>query len=402
MEKNILYICSGRGFNSNRLPRKIKEIVSCWRKLGYFVNVLCGDDIKNNNKKAESPDINVYYKKWYRSFPLLKIFSNSFSEILDIIHDKELVKHIECMFKEYEPDLIWERSSRLHISSLLFAKRFKIPYVLEWKDHLINYRVSLLKKLAEYIEERKLGGAGIIVVESEILKDGFIKQGLPDEKIYVAYNGVNINEFKFNLEARIKIRSEMNFDDSDIIVGYVGSFAFYHDSIRIILAANLINKIHTNRKIKFVTYGKGKDYEKCRKLAISLGLLNKLIYMQPPVSQNIVPQILSSFDIAILPGSTDIICPIKISEYMSCSLPIILPDYKCNREIIDEGIEGLFFNPGDEDSLAERIILLANNDELRSSMGKRARKKAIEKLTWEKTWGVTLNKINYDLSNKNK
>ncbi len=51
--------------------------------------------------------------------------------------------------------------------------------------------------------------------------------------------------------------------------------------------------------------------------------------------------------------------------------------------IIDNRRDGLLIERVDEDSLTEAILLLAKDKKLRTKMGKAARKKILEKHTWE-------------------
>jgi glycosyltransferase involved in cell wall biosynthesis len=106
-----------------------------------------------------------------------------------------------------------------------------------------------------------------------------------------------------------------------------------------------------------------------------------------------VPHLLAAFDCALLPGCTDIICPIKVSEYMAAGLPVVIPNHEPNREIISPGENGLLFTPQDARSLSEEMLNLKNNPGLRDRMGSRARKTAAENLTWEETWGRVVNLV---------
>jgi glycosyltransferase involved in cell wall biosynthesis len=105
-----------------------------------------------------------------------------------------------------------------------------------------------------------------------------------------------------------------------------------------------------------------------------------------------VPKILSAIDISILPGSTDIICPIKILEYMAAETAVILPDYPCNREVVTDNKNGLFFEPKNETALADKIELLLLKPELIHLFSNQARNTVVNKFSWEKTWGRVLDK----------
>jgi glycosyltransferase involved in cell wall biosynthesis len=115
--------------------------------------------------------------------------------------------------------------------------------------------------------------------------------------------------------------------------------------------------------------------------------------MKPWIPKEEVPGVLAALDIAVLPGSTDIICPIKIQEYMAAELPTVLPDYACNREVIVEGKTGKLFRPKDERSLAAALVGLAANVSLRQRMGQAAHEEVLRRFTWEKTWGAALEQI---------
>jgi len=385
-KKNLLYICSGRGFVSNNLPRKIREVLNTFNRHCANVFVFSGDDIKENAK------MNVKLKKnemdYLRSNRYFGPAIVSVSEILDIIHDQKVFTFLYNKYSREKLDLIWERSSRLHCGGLRLARKLNIPYILEYKDHLLNYKISLLKWYGAVIEERKNHNARYIVVESNVLKDNFIKTYKKDNLV-VAHNAANVEEFSPDKEKRVRIRNKLGINSSEVIIGYVGSYAFYHDSIRMIRAMSLVKM----ENLKLCLFGYGKDYDICKRLAIELGLLNRKIFMFPPVAQNQVPAIMNSFDIGLVPGTTDIICPIKVYEYMACELPVILPNYKCNKEVVTDFEEGILFEPKNETDLAKKLDWLAKNNEIRNKMGKAARKRILKEYTWEKTWGRAIDKI---------
>src|SRR5690606_28653842 len=98
-------------------------------------------------------------------------------------------------------------------------------------------------------------------------------------------------------------------------------------------------------EIKFVLVGNGQDYNLCKSIAERYGILDNGLLMLDGVPKEKVPGILSSIDISVLPGSTDIICPIKIMEYMASETALVAPDYPCNREVVTHEETGLLFTP---------------------------------------------------------
>lgn len=71
-------------------------------------------------------------------------------------------------------------------------------------------------------------------------------------------------------------------------------------------------------------------------------------------------------------------------EAMACGLPAVCFDFKCGpRDIIVEGENGVIVPDGDIDGLAEAMISLMKEEELRKRMGENA-KRVVETYSEEK------------------
>lgn len=83
--------------------------------------------------------------------------------------------------------------------------------------------------------------------------------------------------------------------------------------------------------------------------------------------------------------------PMVMIEAMACGLPAVCFDFKCGpRDIITEGGNGLVVKDGDIDGLAEAIVKLMKEDELRQRMGENA-KKVVERYSEEKVMNKWVN-----------
>ncbi len=65
--------------------------------------------------------------------------------------------------------------------------------------------------------------------------------------------------------------------------------------------------------------------------------------------------------------------PCVLVEAMSFSLPVVTTNWRGIPSIVEDGDTGYLIDVKDSDGLAQKIVLLARNDELRMAMGKRAR-----------------------------
>lgn len=74
---------------------------------------------------------------------------------------------------------------------------------------------------------------------------------------------------------------------------------------------------------------------------------------------------------------------VKVFEYMSSGLPVLLPDYPYMREMAEKYGFGLCVKTDDIDSVSEAITYLAENPEKAGQMGVNGRKAVEQEFNWE-------------------
>jgi len=78
----------------------------------------------------------------------------------------------------------------------------------------------------------------------------------------------------------------------------------------------------------------------------------------------------------VLPSICFEVCPVVVLEAMSYGLPVIASRIGGLAELVDDGITGLLFEPGNADDLAKKVNLLWDNPHLCQKMGIAGRNKA--------------------------
>lgn len=333
----MIYLNSARSFSSKLIGNKIESIKASFEKQVNLI-LICGKDYVFWRKNS----VNYGNSGVANSIESL-IIKRYISEILDVFHDCII---FIILFSYGNNKLLWERGSRLHISGLLFSKIKKLTYIYEWKDNLYQTKFNLLGYLHVFYEYLQVKYSDYIVVESDILKKELVnKFNIKDSKVYVAYNCIDPNIFKGNFK-----RS----NESNIVVGYIGSFAFYHN---VNLLADLINNLD-NTEIMWEFIGAGGNLSEVqRKLKFS----SHNISFIKPVSGSDVPCAISHWSIAVLPGSTDIISPIKITEFLSLGLPVIVPNSPAIIEQFSNNYALVYFEKNDQISLKNALLYALSN-----------------------------------------
>ncbi len=403
----LLYVVSGQSYSSAKPSRKILALVRCWREMGHEVELICGGDISAPKREGAATGSRPVRTEppWYRRKPYLAPIVDSISEIKNLRHDRRLAKVVADRIETFRPDLYLQRASRLDGNTLSAAMKAGVPTVLEWIDSYIcspgsrralrrpdMYGASLLKWYARRVEVWKESATDFIIVTSGVLKRRLARElGRDPDCFVVAHNAVNMTDFESDATTdRARSRQALGLHPTDFIATFIGSYAWYQG------VELLVEAIATNDPplppMRAVLVGDGpgrKDVERC---ARELGVEDRVDFIGK-VPHEKVSQYLAASNAAALPDCTDIICPIKIQEYMAMGITPVLPDYEANREVVEHDVTGLLFKPRDATVLAQELRRLQRDPELGRRIGAAARDRAREKFSWENTWGRAIEEI---------
>ncbi len=242
------------------------------------------------------------------------------------------------------------------------ARIMKIPFI--WHVRIINSAGPL--DIIQCVLSTK------IIVISEAVEKRF--WWIPvTKKIVTIYNGVNTDNFKEQRE--MNFRDEIGCKEDDFLVGTIGRFIPLKGYEYFIKAAKIILEKAPNAKFLIV----GLDYDKenrylsyLKKLTRDLELKDKIIFLG---EREDVPQILSSLDVFVFTSIGESFGRVLI-EAMGCAKPVVAFRSGGVPEIVEEGLTGFLVSPKDSRKMAEKIIYLLNNKEIRQKIGQAGRLRA--------------------------
>lgn len=189
----------------------------------------------------------------------------------------------------------------------------------------------------------------------------------------VIYNAIDVETRFVPCEKRERrYRDELNIDSSKIVIGQVGHLSKHKrpDFLIRSFAKALINLDN----LHLVLVGDGPIYSELQNLVGELGLAEKVTLAG--YVADVLPYYQHVFDINVLASSEEGL-GISVIEASACALPSIVTDCTGLREVVDNRITGLTFTIDDSDELTEKIMLLANDPELRRKYAMAARHKAV-------------------------
>lgn len=209
------------------------------------------------------------------------------------------------------------------------------------------------------LEKVMISAVDKFIVLTCAAKDHYIRQGIPEHKIEVIYDSIDLSRF-----ARAESRREGE-DASTAIV--VGSLFFLKGQDVCLKALPLVREKHPHVRLTLV--GEGYYENDLRLLARSLGIEYSVAFKG---YSDRISELLQKHGIGILTSRKEGM-PNCVQEYMATGLPVIVADLPGIRELVAEGESGFIVSQESPEELARAWITLLEDDYLRHRMGKRGR-----------------------------
>jgi glycosyltransferase involved in cell wall biosynthesis len=253
----------------------------------------------------------------------------------------------------------------------------------DYRSHFVGYRAvrgnqtgwvafsrgwtkdSLRVRLYTWLEKFIIRFADHIVAVSKAQKMKLVRLLISDLKITVAHNAIDIDSFA-NI-VKVDLRKRFNLPDDSIIVVAGGRFSREKGQKYLITAA--AQALKYDKRLKFIIYGDGPDYNKIADNVRKLNLNEQIIC--PGFEKNLLG-CLKGADILVNPSLSEGL-PNIVLEAMAMGIPVIATSVGGVPELIHSGVDGIMVPPGDSKAIALSIIELAGDANQRDKLAEAAR-----------------------------
>ena len=348
----------------------IREFIIGFNKIGgnAFLVHRNGGNFKTNLAT-------VYNIKWPK-------YPHRAWQVYQLMFNLKVYQAGKAIIRQEMPDVIHERQTYNGFGGFLLAKRFRLPFVLEINAplelELGMYHTKFYKWVGKITEEKIVPRADKVITVSASLKNYILDRfNIHSSRVEVVPNGVDLELFNPKVSGA-DVRHRYNLNDNPV-VSFVGSLKKWH-GIDILL--NAAEKILTiNPLIKFMIIGSGSEEKGLKKQA------SENIIFTGSVNYQDVPKYLAASDIVVAPyPQIDFFyfSPVKLFEYMATGKPIIASNIGQIGDVLEHGKTGLLIEPGNYKELAENILTLLEDEELKKILGRNARIEVEKNYTWER------------------
>jgi glycosyltransferase involved in cell wall biosynthesis len=271
---------------------------------------------------------------------------------------------VQNILTDNKIDIVHAHGTRANSNSFYSARKCKIPLIYTvhgWSFH--PDQSFLIKKIRLFSESQLIKNSDLtICVSNNNLVDG--RSHFAIDRAAVIRSGIDLE--KYNTRSVLsELRKEFHIDESYIVVGYIVRMTKQKDPFTLIRAISLIPE---DCKIKFLFVGEGDLKDQTIDLAKQLKVYHRIIFSD---FREDVPAVLKAIDIYCLPSLWEGL-PIGLLEAMAMKKAVIATAIDGTKEVIEHMENGILVPVSSPKTLADAIIMLANNLELSESLGENA------------------------------
>jgi glycosyltransferase involved in cell wall biosynthesis len=238
--------------------------------------------------------------------------------------------------------------------------------ILDYQSPVLKLRQWIVSQMLEPATLR-LADAAYCVCEA-MKSDRRIRKSAQTKLRDTIHNGV---EIKPTAERNLRLRQEFGFSDDAVVVIYTGRMS--RDKGLEVLAAAM-NKImqrgvgvsaELRDKIKLLLVGDGREMPAIRRCFQPLIQSNQVVMAG---KRDDIDGLNATADIFVFPSLHENLS-FSLLEAMNAALPVIATAVGGNVEVVVQDQTGFLVPPGDADALAQSIVQLSADANLRERMG---------------------------------
>jgi len=302
---------------------------------------------------------------------------------------------LDQLVGDLRPDVIHAHSPVLNaLPSLWIGRRRRVPVVYEmrasWEDAAVDHgstaEGSARYRFSRALESFALRRADQVTTICEGLRRDIIARGIPDGRITVIPNAVDVASFRFGVPPDADLRRQLGLDGATVL-GFAGSFYGYEGIHVLIEAARRMLPRHPNLRVLLVGGGPQEDRLKAQAEAAGLGA-HVIFTGRVPHAE--VQRYYELIDVLAYPRLsmrlTELVTPLKPLEAMAQGRMFVASDVGGHRELVRDRDTGFLFRANDPAALEAALEeVLARRD-----LWPQIRAQARRFVEIERTWSASV------------
>jgi glycosyltransferase involved in cell wall biosynthesis len=302
-------------------------------------------------------------------------------EMLRAIHpwrDFLVFRKLVGALRELQPGVVHTHSSKGGILGRWAARQARVPLVIHTIHGLAftastNPMINLVYKALEW-QAAPLTTRIVCVADS--MRDQSLHAGIGTREQYVTiYSGMEVEPFLHPAVAREEVRRKLGIGEDQIVLGTIARLFDLkgHDDL-LEIAPDLCARYPA---LRFLWVGDGTLRNRFENRMNQMGLRDRFI-LTGMVLPGEVPELAGAMDILVHPSRREGLAR-ALPQAALAGKPAITYDIDGAKEAVVDGVTGFVIRPFDRQKLSQAIARLAEDANLRKSMGERGREFALRR-----------------------
>jgi glycosyltransferase involved in cell wall biosynthesis len=299
---------------------------------------------------------------------------------LSFINDVSACYELMRLIMRIKPDVVHLNSSKVSIvgsaatffASVSLWKRIRVVYTAHgW---VFNEPLSIVKRYLYIFLEWKTAffKDAIICVSDHDRAIALQKHIASRRKLVTIWNGIDLVSFKESEDVRRMFKKEYGIPEKGILIGSVGNLYRTKGFEYAIEAMRSLRTIR-GEKAYLCIIGEGEKRPELED-RIREGDLEGVVFLAGSIPN--ASELLKGFDVYVSSSVKEGLSYTLI-EALQAGLPIVATRVGGSAEVLGEGEAGVLIEPAKSDAIMTSVLRVFEEDGLRDTLGKNARKRAI-------------------------
>jgi glycosyltransferase involved in cell wall biosynthesis len=289
--------------------------------------------------------------------------------------------NVISILRTIKPDVILAQGIQVHgLIAVLSGIRpiLLMPWGSDWA--IVAQKNRFLRLLSRYVVNR----VDLLQIDCETGRNFILQLSggkLRPEDIWVFPQGIELDIFKQNPEARTLVRDRLGWAEKTIIIMTRQLKPVYGLDV-FLRAMKLVKQRKSN--VRALIVGDGPLENELKDLSVSLGL-GDMVKFTGSLDRRDLVDYLNAADIYVSTSYSDG-TSLSLLEAMAVGLAAVVTDVPANKEWIKDGYNGFAAMRGNPQSISEAILKVVSNEGLRKRFGERSFAVAKQRADWDRNF----------------
>ncbi len=278
------------------------------------------------------------------------------------------------------------------LAAVFAARKLGIPSIYEVRSLIEDTLVreggaserGVLYRAYRWFDDLAIRLSDHVITISDGLRRDLIARGVPEARITVVGNGVDVAKQPRASEPDPVLRARLGFPEDAFVLGYIGTL-FAYESVEVAIdALATLHARHPQLRLLIVGNGVARQALIARAESRKLG---RYVHFVDRVPHEEIGQYYALIDLFVLPRLpnrlTDLVTPLKPLEIMARAKPLLASDCGGHRELIIHEQNGYLYDSRSASGLSDAIASLCDRRAELRRLGAQAREWVGANRSWE-------------------